>query len=68
MDVGEDGDGEDADDPLSAFRTTKTASFASDLTKDLDDVTMEEIVTELREVRSMLPTIGGEAEQEPPEA
>ena len=61
----EDGDGEDEDDPLSAFRTTKTASFASGLTKDLEDVTMEEIVAELREVRSMLPTIGGESSTEP---
>lgn len=63
-----DGDGEDEDDPLAAFRGPVQTSLAGELTKDIDDVTMEEVVTELREVRSMLPTIGPESSTESSEA
>jgi hypothetical protein len=44
-----------ADDPLSLFRSMQVVTEASGLTSDLEDVSVEELLAELREVRSMLP-------------
>ena len=56
----DDDDADDADDALSAFRGPIKTSFASKLTKDIDDISMEDVVKEVREVRAMLPAIGAD--------
>jgi hypothetical protein len=48
-----------ADDLLAAFRDTATDSSVGDLTKEIDDVPIEELLAGLREVRSMLPATSG---------
>lgn len=55
-----------ADDPLmAAFRDSTVASDVGDLTQDIEDISVEELVAELREVRSMLPpTLPGAGDDE----
>jgi hypothetical protein len=52
------------DDPLALFRSMHTESEASDLTRDMDDVSAEELLAELRELRAMLPITAAETEGE----
>ena len=48
---------ETSDDPLAAFGEAVVETEDADLLKDLEDVSVEELVTELREIRAMLPQI-----------
>jgi hypothetical protein len=48
---------EKSDDPLSAFGEVEEESEIGDLLKGLEEVSAEELVTELREIRAMLPQI-----------
>ena len=52
LESGGGGDG-GSDDFLSAFRDTEVESDNSDLLKGIEDITMEEILTEAREVRAL---------------
>jgi hypothetical protein len=49
------------DDPLSLFRSMQVVTDSSGLTSDMEDVPVEELLAELRELQSMLPqqTPGG---------
>jgi len=49
-----------ADDPLALFRAVVADTSAGDLTKEIDDVPMEALMEELREIRSMLPATAPE--------
>ncbi len=48
---------EASDDPLAAFGEVVAESEMSGLVKELEDVSVEELVAELREIRAMLPQI-----------
>lgn len=52
---GEETSDEADDDPLAAFRSVGEESGASDLTKEIEDIPIEELLASAREVRSMLP-------------
>ena len=48
-------DKSDADDLLSAFQDDDTEADLTDITKDLEDVSIAELLAELREIRATLP-------------
>ncbi len=48
---------EKSDDPLSAFGEVVEESEIGDLLKGLEEVSAQELVTELREIRAMLPQV-----------
>ena len=48
---------ETSDDPLAAFGEAVVESETADLAKELEEVSIEELVVELREIRAMLPQI-----------
>lgn len=51
------------DDPLALFRSMQVVTETGGLTEDLEDVSAEELLTELRELQSMLPpVVASEAE------
>ena len=54
------------DDLLSAFRNTVMESSHGDLTKELDDAPVAELLSELREIRGMLPATLSEQNAEEP--
>jgi len=54
------------DDLLSAFRSTVVESSHGDLTKELDDAPVAELLSELREIRGMLPATLSEQNAEEP--
>ena len=54
------------DDLLSAFRSTVMESSHGDLTKELDDAPVAELLSELREIRGMLPATLSEQNAEEP--
>lgn len=58
----EESSGEQDDDPLSAFRSTAVLSGTSNLTSELEDTPIEELLTGLRETRNMLPPTPGAAD------
>jgi len=53
------------DDLMSAFQDDETHGDLADMTKDLEDVPISDLLAELREIRAMLPA---EAHQESEEA
>ncbi len=52
--AGGEGSDQSGDDPLSLFRSSAAESSAGNLTKDIEDVPVEELLAELRELRAML--------------
>ena len=51
------------DDPLALFRSMQVVTETGGLTEDLEDVSAEELLAELRELQSMLPpVVSSEAE------
>lgn len=51
------------DDPLALFRSMQVVTETGGLTEDLEDVSAEDLLAELREVQSMLPpVVASEAE------
>jgi len=55
---------ENDDDPLALFRTSATETKASGLTSEVEDVPVEDLVADLREIRELLklPDQGAETE------
>jgi hypothetical protein len=49
------------DDPLALFRSMQVVTESSGLAAEIEDIPAEELLAELRELRSMLPPVAGAA-------
>ena len=58
----DEGEGAAEDDLLSAFREADTVTEYGDLTKDIEDIPITQLLEDARELRSMLPNVEGEGE------
>ncbi len=52
--AGAEGSGQSGDDPLALFRASAAESGLGDLTGEIEDVPVDELLAELRELRAML--------------
>ena len=59
-----DSDSGGSNDFLSAFRESEEESDVSDLLRNIEDIPMQEILTELREVRELMGITGPVAEDD----
>lgn len=55
----QEGSAAEKDDLMSMFRATARASGATELTKEIEDVPIDRLLSELREVHGMLPSTTG---------